>query len=55
MAKTPVKIGLTLTAIPSYPEIVPIQDVGVNGRVLQSITLRINNITIVNEVSTAVP
>jgi hypothetical protein len=41
--------------IPSYPEIVPIQEPGVNGRVLQSMTLRINNITIVNEVSTAVP
>ena len=41
--------------IPSYPEIVLIQDAGVNGRVLQSMTLRINNITIVNEVSTAIP
>jgi len=41
--------------IPSYPEIVPIQEAGVNGRVLQSVTLRINNLTIVNEVSTAVP
>lgn len=41
--------------IPSYPEIVPIQEPGVNGRVLQSMTLRINNITIVNEISTAVP
>lgn len=41
--------------IPSYPEIVPIQEPGVNGRVLQSMTLRINNIIIVNEVSTAVP
>ena len=41
--------------IPSYPEIVPIQEPGVNGRVLQSMTLRINNITIVNEVSTAIP
>jgi hypothetical protein len=41
--------------VPSYPEIVPVQEPGVNGRVLQSMTLRINNITIVNEVSTAVP
>lgn len=41
--------------VPSYPEIVPIQEAGVNGRVLQSMTLRINNITIVNEISTAVP
>ena len=40
--------------VPSYPEIVPIQEAGVNGFVLQSVTLRINNITIVNEVSTAV-
>ena len=41
--------------VPSYPEIVPIQEVGINGLVLQSVTLRINNITVVNEVSTAIP
>jgi hypothetical protein len=41
--------------VPSYPEIVTIQDSGINGLVLQSVTLRINNITIVNEPSTAVP
>ncbi len=41
--------------VPSYPEIVPIQEPGANGRALQSMTLRINNITIVNEVSTAIP
>ena len=41
--------------VPSYPEIVTIQEANVNGRVLQSVTMRINNITVVNEVSTAVP
>jgi hypothetical protein len=41
--------------IPIYPEIVPIQETGANGRVIQSLTLRINNLTVVNEVSTAVP
>jgi hypothetical protein len=41
--------------IPIYPEIVQIQDANVNGRVIQSVTMPINNITIVNEVSTAVP
>lgn len=41
--------------VPSYPEIVTIQEANVNGRVLQSLTMRINDITIVNEVSTAVP
>ncbi len=41
--------------IPSYPEIVKTQEVGTNIYVLQSVILRINNITIVNEVSTAIP
>jgi hypothetical protein len=41
--------------IPVYPDIVTIQDAGVNGLVLQSVTMPLNNITIVNEVSTAVP
>ena len=41
--------------VPSYPEIVQIQDAGVNGRVIQAVTLRINNITVVNQISTAVP
>ena len=41
--------------IPVYPEIVPIQEPKANGLVLQSLILKINNITIVNEPSTAVP
>ena len=40
--------------IPQYPEITPSVE-GANKQVIQSMTMIINDITVVNEVSTAVP